>query len=265
MVAASREWETETRVALIDPSDADILEQMRNVSIGAGALFYVAKPLSVRQLVKLEDLKRPCIVLTECLPAHVDLSEVHLSTVGVDNLSGSYEITLLLLTLGHRRLALINGPSAARDAWERDQGFFKALKEQRVSVDPHGVIHETFTLEAGTRGWEQLKQCSPRPTAIVCGNDEIAFGVLEALAKDGIKCPQEISVVGFDDSRWAPRASPPLTTVRQPAAELGRTAVELLATRLRNLSDHDSVKHRVFPVEIVNRQSVAPPPVDSDS
>jgi DNA-binding LacI/PurR family transcriptional regulator len=260
LVAASREWETETRVALIDPNDADILEEMRRVALGAGAVFYMAKPLSVRQLVKLEDLARPIVVMGGSLPAHIDLSEVHVNTVGVNNLMAAYEVTTALLKLGHRRLALINGPAGVRDAWEREQGFTKALKEYHASIDPQAIVHGTFTTEGGVRGWDQLKLCSERPTAIVCGDDEIAFGVLEALAKDKVDCPHEVSVVGFDDSRWAPRVSPALTTVRQPTAEMGRAAVELLATRLQDPSDAATVEHRVFPVEIVNRQSIAPPP-----
>ena len=181
------------------------------------------------------------------------------------NQDGSYNVTQMLLKLGHRRLALINGPSISRDAWEREQGFTKALKEYHVSLDSHAIVHGMFSIEAGVHGWEQLRQCSQRPTAILCGNDEIAFGVLEALAKDKIKCPQEVSVVGFDDSRLSLRVMPPLTTVRQPIAELGRAAVELLAARLRNPSHESRVEHRVLPLEIVNRQSVAPPPSGSDS
>ncbi len=260
VVAASREWETETRVALVDPNDVDILEEMRRVAIGAGAILYMAKPLSVRQLVKLEDLARPIVIMGGSLPAHVELSDVHVSTVGVNNLLASHDVTVRLLELGHRRLALINGPMGVRDAWEREQGFLKALKEYDVSLDPRAVIHGTFTTEGGVQGWEQLKMCSERPTAIVCGDDEIAFGVLDALAKDKIDCPHDVSVVGFDDSRWAPRVSPALTTVRQPTAEMGRAAIELLATHLQNLNDGNQVEHRVFPVEIINRQSVAPPP-----
>jgi len=264
VLAASREWEMEIRVALIDPSNADILEEARHVAIGAGAIFYMAKPLSVRQLIKLEELARPIVVMGGSLPAHIDLSEVRVSTVGVNNLTASYELTIRLLKLGHRRLALINGPADVRDGWEREQGFAKALKEYKVPLDPQAIVHGTFTTEGGVRGWEQLKYCSDRPTAIVCGDDEIAFGVLEALAKDKIDCPREISVVGFDDSRWAPRVSPALTTVRQPTAEMGRAAVELLAACLRNPSGGNTVEHRVFPLEIVSRQSVAPPPPGSD-
>jgi DNA-binding LacI/PurR family transcriptional regulator len=111
-------------------------------------------------------------------------------------------------------------------------------------------------VEAGMQGWQQIGKCTPRPTAVVCGNDEIAVGVLQALAKEKVKCPAEISVVGFDDSRWATRVTPSLTTVRQPMAQLGRTAAELLVDRLQGAGEA-KVEHRLFPVEIIDRQSVA--------
>jgi|SRR5579862_5684335 len=261
VVGASREWETEIRVALIDPNDADVMQQMRHVAIGAGAILYMANPLSVRQLMNLEELSRPIVVMASSVPPQIDLSDVRASTVAVNNLVGAYDITRMLLKLGHRRLALINGPVGSRDPAERQQGFVKAMTESRVPIEHHAIVHVPFAFEGGIRGWEQLKQHAYRPTAVVCGNDEIAVGLLEALAKDRVNCPQDISVVGFDDSRLAPRVFPPLTTVRQPTAEMGRGAVELLATRIRNPEGKADVEHRVFPVEIVNRQSVAPPAI----
>ena len=132
------------------------------------------------------------------------------------------------------------------------------MKESRNVVEPQAIIHAEFTVEAGLQSWQQMSQSLSRPTAVVCGNDEIAVGVLQALAKEKVKCPAEISVVGFDDSRWATRVTPPLTTVRQPMAQLGRTAAELLVNRLQN-AEATEVEHRAFPVEIIDRQSVAPP------
>lgn len=259
VVGASREWETEIRVALIDPTDVDVMQQMGRIAIGAGGILYMANPLSVRQLMNLEDLMRPIVVMASSVPPQINLSEVGVSTVAMDNLMGAYEITRMLLKLGHRRLAMINGPDGLRDPAERQQGFVKAMTEYRVPVDHHGIVHVPFAFEGGVRGWEQLKQHSYRPTAVVCGNDEIAVGLLETLAKDQINCPRDISVVGFDDSRLAPRVYPPLTTVHQPTAEMGRGAVELLATGFRNPNSKATVEHRVFPAEVVNRQSVAPP------
>ena len=263
VVGASREWETEIRVALIDNSDVDVVEQMSRIAIGAGGILYMANPLSIRDLLKIEDLGRPVVVMASSVPPQIDLSDVGVSTVAMDNLMGSYEVTRMLLKLGHRRLAMINGPEGLRDPDERQKGFVKAMAEFDVPIDHHAIVHVPFAFEGGVRGWEQLKQRSCRPTGVVCGNDEIAVGLLEVLAKDHINCPREISIVGFDDSRLAPRVYPPLTTVRQPTREMGSGAMELLAARIRNPGSKAKAEHRIFPAEVVNRQSVAPPLVQA--
>jgi DNA-binding LacI/PurR family transcriptional regulator len=258
VISASRDWGTETRVALIDRKEADIVEQMQRVAMGAGGLLYMAMPLDAGELVKLESFGRTVVVMNGSLPPGLDLSTIRVNTVGSDNFTGAYEITRELLRLGHRRIGLINGPATARSACEREQGFLKAMKEHRGVIDSQAMIRGGFTEDTGMQGWQQVKQCSARPTALVCGNDEIAFGVLEALAKEKVDCPGQISVVGFDDSRWAVRVTPKLTTARQPMAQLGRAATELLVRRLQGAAETE-VDHLVFPVEIVNRQSTAPP------
>jgi LacI family transcriptional regulator len=258
VVSASRDLETETRVALIDRNATDILDQMQRVAIGAGGLLYMAATLGTEELSRLQNLGRPVVVMSGSLPPHVDLSAINTNTVGVDNVTGAYEITSVLLRLGHRRIGLVNGPATARDACERETGFLKAMKEHGLACDARAIIHTEFTHEAGAKAWPQIRQVKPRPTALVCGDDEIAFGVLEALAKDKVDCPGEISVVGFDDSRWAARVRPALTTARQPMEQLGRAATELLVRRLQ-ATDEIEVEHLVFPMEIIQRQSVAPP------
>ena len=263
VVGASREWETEIRVALIDNSDVDVVDQMSRIAIGAGGILYMANPLSIRDLLKIEDLGRPVVVMASSVPPQIDLSEIGLSTVAMDNQMGAYEVTRMLLKLGHRRLAIINGPDGLRDPAERQRGFVKAMAEFCVPVDHHAIVHVPFAFEGGARGWDELKQRSYRPTGVICGNDEIAVGLLEALARDRVNCPREISVVGFDDSRLAPRVYPPLTTVRQPTMEMGCGAIELLAARIRNPDAKAKAEHRVFPAEVVNRQSVAPPLVQA--
>jgi DNA-binding LacI/PurR family transcriptional regulator len=218
----------------------------------------MAMPLGERELSKLETSGRPVVVLGGSLPPQINLSNIHINTVGVDNFAGAYEITSLLLKLGHRQIGLINGPTAARDACEREKGFLKAMKEHEGMLDPRSIIRTEFSAEDGARSWPQISQCVPRPTALVCGNDEIAFGVLDALAREKVDCPGQISVVGFDDSRWAARVTPALTTVRQPMAQLGRAAADMLVRRLQD-SVANEAEHLVLPLEIINRQSVAPP------
>jgi LacI family transcriptional regulator len=260
VISASRDLGTETRVALIGDKelDGDIADHMQRVAIGAGGLFYTARPLDAEELAKVEALGRPIVVIGGCLPPGVDLSSIHVDTVGADNVTGSYEVTKDLLRLGHRRIGFINGPATSRDACEREEGFLKAMKEHDGIVDPRATMRGEFSANTGRLGWQQIKRCAPLPTAVICGNDGIAFGVLESLAQDKVNCPGQISVVGFDDSPAAVHLIPKLTTVRQPIAQLGRAATELLLRRLQS-QDKPAVEHLVFPMEVIHRQSTAPP------
>ncbi len=248
----------EVRVSLLESNDEDILKQLRHAAMGAGSIVLIGKLLSVRQLVKLEEETRPMLVMDACLPPNMNLEEVGVSTVGTDNRKCFHDLTVELLKLGHRRMALINGPDNQHDAYERKQGFIQALTEYRLPIDHHAIIHEPFTTEGGALGWEALKQRSIRPTAILCGSDDIAFGVLEKLADEKIACPEEISVTGYDDSRLAARISPSLTTVRQPVFEMGRTVMEMLSERALKSPAELVTEHRILPGQIVWRKSVAP-------
>jgi DNA-binding LacI/PurR family transcriptional regulator len=263
MVTAARDLEMEARVSLLNQDDDDILRQVRHAAIGAGSIVLIGKYLTLRQAMKLEELERPTIVLNACLPPNLAVEDFGLSTVGTNNQESYRELTSEILKAGHRRLALINGPIHQRDAWERQQGFINALTENRVPIDHSAILNGSFTAEGGANGWDKLKQHPVRPTAIMCGSDEIAFGVLDKLAQEKIACPAEISVVGYDDSRLAARITPALTTVRQPTIEIGRAAVEMLSGWAKNSSFEVAVEHRVLPGTIVRRNSVAPPPPDS--
>lgn len=259
IVTMARDLEMEVRVALLDADSDDILDQVNQAAIGAGSIVLVGRVLSPRQVVRLEDVGRPIVIMDACLPPNMDLAGVGISTVGTDNRKCFYDMTLELLKLGHRRVALINGPEHMHDAYERKQGYIQALTEYRIPIDHHAIVHVPFTTEGGALGWDTLKQRSVRPTAVMCGADDIAFGVLEKLADEKVACPEEVSVVGYDDSRLAARISPSLTTVRQPIIEMGRTVVEMLSERTRQAPADVVVEHRVLPGQVVWRKSVAPP------
>jgi DNA-binding LacI/PurR family transcriptional regulator len=263
LVTAARDLKMEARISLLDQEDDDILGQVRHAAIGAGSIVLIGKYLSLRQALKLEELARPMIVLNACLPPNMTIEEFGVSTVGTNNQESFYELTSELVKLGHRHIALINGPIHQRDAWERQQGFMRALTENRVPIDHSAILNEPFTAEGGALGWDKLKRQSFHPTAVMCGNDDIAFGILERFAQENIVCPKDISVVGFDDSRLAARITPALTTVRQPIIEIGRAAVEMLSAQVQNPSVEAVIEHRVLPGKIVQRNSVAPPPPDS--
>ncbi len=181
--------------------------------------------------------------------------------VQVDNLRGAYEATRHLIGLGHRQIALVNGPLRFEPMRQREEGFMKALREAGLALDP-SLRHEVpnFRREEGFDAGNQLLQTRPRPTAVFCAaGDVCATGVMLAFKKNGVSVPSEVSVVGFDDQPFAELVEPALTTVRQPMARMGAEAFTLLREALKDPKAHQP-QTKVFPSELVIRSSTAPAP-----
>ena len=141
---------------------------------------------------------------------------------------GAAEAADYLLTLGHRDIALITGPSAYRSAVERTAGFVEALASRGVSVPKARIIEAGYTFESGVAAAEKLLAGKKRPTAIFCGNDEMAAGVYKVAMRTGLSIPRDLSVIGFDDSPLASRLWPSLTSVRRHTRDTGRIAATML-------------------------------------
>ena len=161
-----------------------------------------------------------------------ELPDPQVATVGATNWAGGFTAAQHLLQLGHRRIAVIGGPVSMQCSRARISGYSAALASAGVEVDPALVRHGNFHHIGGYQAARQLFELCEPPTAIFAGSDEQAFGVAEAARATGRRIPDDLSVVGFDDlpmSRWF---SPPLTTVRQPLAEMGRIAAEMLVAMI---------------------------------
>jgi len=154
-------------------------------------------------------------------------------TVTVDNAEGAYQAARYLLELGHRRIATIAGQLHVTSGVERLKGFKRALREAGVSIAQEYIQEGRFDRLSGYEKGLMLLQFSPRPTAIVAANDLVALGVLAALREMGLRCPEDVSLVGFDDQEIASFTNPALTTVAQPAYQMGARAAALLFERLR--------------------------------
>lgn len=154
-------------------------------------------------------------------------------TVTVDNEEGAHQAVRYLLELGHRRVAMITGQLHVTSAVERLKGFKRALREVGSSVAPEYVQEGRFDRLSGYEKGLMLLQFSPRPTAIFAANDLVALGVLAAMRELGLRCPEDVSLVGFDDQEIASFTNPALTTVAQPAYQMGARAAGLLFERLR--------------------------------
>jgi LacI family transcriptional regulator len=148
--------------------------------------------------------------------------------------SGATQATRHLLELGHRRIAVIGGPQGWIATQERLRGYHAALAGAGVLPDPSLVRYADFRIEGGREAADRLLDRPDPPSAIFAFNDGMAVGALRAAAARGLRVPADLSVIGFDDTIEAAVAVPALTTVRQPFAELGRTAVSLLLRQIEH-------------------------------
>jgi LacI family transcriptional regulator len=159
--------------------------------------------------------------------ASIPLDEPGRMLVTHDRQAGA-EVAHYLESLGHRRIGLITGPRRYRSSIERGEGFVDALAKRGIPVPPEHVYEGGYTFESGVAGAEQLLSRPERPTAIFACNDEMAAGVYKAAQRMGISIPNELSVVGYDDSPLASQLWPAMSTVRLPVRDVGRQAAGLL-------------------------------------
>jgi LacI family xylobiose transport system transcriptional regulator len=179
-------------------------------------------------------------------------------SVVATNWSGGIDAARHLLDLGHRRIAVITGPTERLAAKARLEGVRTALEAAGQALDARLLRRGlSFSVEDGLNHGRELLRLADRPTAIVCGNDLQAFGVYEAARHLGLRIPDELSVVGFDDIAYARWCGPPLTTVRQPFAEMGAKATSLVLA-LAAGQPHPHTRAEVETTLIV-RDSTAPP------
>lgn len=179
------------------------------------------------------------------------------STVTCDNAEGGFLAGRHLAGLGHRRIAHLTGPRDHGNLRERTRGFLRALHGFQ-GVTPM-VLHGRHTFAGGYAMMQEALRKDEGVTAVFAGNDVIAFGALRAVLDAGRTVPADLSIVGFDDVELASVLHPPLTTIHQPAHEIGCAAVELLLSAGAS-SEVRLPEHRVLAVHLIERQSCAPAP-----
>ena len=177
--------------------------------------------------------------------------------VYLDNVAGGDLATRHLLAAGHRRVAHIAGLSTIQDARDRLAGYRRALADHGIGYDPSLVVDGGFVEEGGQRAMQALLANGRAFTAVFAANDQSAAGAMRALRDAGLRVPDDVSVVGFDDTLLAHYLVPSLTTVRQPLQEMGQAAAMLALARL-GIAAREEVTLRFEPV-LVERESVAAP------
>jgi len=178
-------------------------------------------------------------------------------SITVANEQGAHAVTRHLIQLGHERIAIITGPLHLTSSEQRLKGYRRAMATARRKVPPEYLQESLFDLESGRQKALLLLRLLPHPTAIFAADDMIAMGVLQAIRHLGLRCPEDVSVVGFDDLEFSSLLHPPLSSVYQPGYQLGATAARLLLDRVNG--DTGPAKHIVLETELRIRESVAPP------
>jgi LacI family transcriptional regulator len=181
-------------------------------------------------------------------------------SVAVDDVLGGDLAVSHLLEGDHERIAYVSGPPVTRQVADRYEGAQRALRRVGQAPDSMEIIEaDALNVAAGQRAGAAIaaRPASSRPSAVFCANDLIALGVLQEMTRNRIRVPEDISIVGYDDIDFAAAAAVPLTSVRQPRAQLGHTAARLL---LEEAADDGTHQHRqvIFEPELVVRQSTQP-------
>ncbi len=173
----------------------------------------------------------------------------------VDNFQGGYDATRYLISLGHRRIACITGPSRLTPSADRVNGYKKALNEVAIAEIPGYIVAGDFQFQGGENGVEQLLSLDPRPTAIFACNDMMALGAMRGLRKANLAIPRDISVIGFDDIALTSVVSPALSSVAQPIQRISELAFDLLIHRIQKKDTEFEDKRIVLPTQLVIRDS----------
>ena len=187
-----------------------------------------------------------------------ELPRVATDTVKVDSVLGGRLATDHLLSLGHRRIAIIHGPVVRSTGAERLQGYLSALREAGVRPDPALIREGNFKADSGRVLAHHLLELSPPPTALFCTNNLMTVGALQTLGERGVRIPQDLSLVGYDDMEWWTLTHPPLTTVGQPVYELGREAMRLVLAQIQTPGRRRPQRVILKP-ELILRDSCGPP------
>jgi DNA-binding LacI/PurR family transcriptional regulator len=196
-----------------------------------------------------------------CISIGSQADQRPVNTVDVDDFAGAYQIAAYLIALGHREFGIVGFPThQLTSAPRRLAGYRAAFEDAQLDFKRVPVVNGVFSIQSGYEEAGHLLTMT-RPTAILCMNDRMAMGVIQRLQAEGLDVPRDVTVVGFDDIPGAAYFAPPLTTVRQPAHQLGESAIRMLFQWI-DRKDRQSPPRfdpLIYPLEVVIRESAVAP------
>ena len=186
-----------------------------------------------------------------------------ISAVGIDNYRGGYLATEHLISLGHKRICMVAGNFSMTDrSFHRWHGYKKCLRDNGIPYDKELLVQTDYSLSGGRDSIKKLLSLASPPTAVFCSNDYIAIGAIKGAREMGLSLPKDLSIVGFDDMQTASYMVPALTTIRQPAKEMGQRAAKLL---LQMIEKESKPVQDMMESTLIVRESTAMVPGSNDS
>ncbi|HEY7123485.1 MAG TPA: LacI family DNA-binding transcriptional regulator [Ktedonobacterales bacterium] len=232
-----------------------IIKRVMATQLTAGILAVFPGRISA-QLTRLYQQGLPVVVID-------DQFDQTIPWVHADNVTGAYLAVQHLIQLGHRRIAHIQGPPEYLASHDRYNGYRRALQEVGITPDPELVLTGDFLPPSGRACAEQLFVLPPekRPTAIFAATDQMAYGVLSAAEEHGLSVPGDVALVGFDDDTPSAHVRPPLTTIRQPSFEMGKSGIELVLSLVAASDEPAAQQHSLFKSTKDGSTPVQPHPI----
>ena len=219
------------------------------ISRNCDALILHLESVTDDYLLEQKDCATPFVVVNR------NVQGLEENCISLNNEQGGYEATRLLLDLGHRDIAYISGPATWGDSSARRAGHKRALAEFDGNFDEQLIIEGDYLVLGGNKAMKQLFERGKQFSAVVCANDEMVVGAMDVIRERGLSIPDDISVVGYDNVRWAPFLSPKLTTVNNPIRDMGHMAARWV---LKNVYNQDQLEiQTIFEPEMVVRESAA--------
>ena len=207
-----------------------------------------------------EEAQNIRVVLEQEIPVVLmdrEIEDYFASVVMIDNEKAAYDATTYCLELGHKRIGFIAAPLKVRIFAKRLEGYRKALQKYGIEFDESLVVEDNMTIKSGSLAGKELLARKDPPTAIFGSNDLMAIGAIKEIQGSGLKVPENISIIGFDDILTASLVTPSLTTIAQPKYEMGVEAMNLL---IRMIEKKGASKSKiVLDTQLVVRESTAPP------
>ncbi|MGB0373111.1 MAG: LacI family DNA-binding transcriptional regulator [Opitutales bacterium] len=224
----------EVRITTMKQGAEDFVTELRRIALGCSGLIYAGLPLTKEQIAELAGYHSPIVLLRSVLPPDFKVDDAPCHVLGVDNYNGAVDAVKYATQLGHKDIGFVLGPSESRDFAERERGYRDAVSQAGLELSEEMFFKGSYDQDSGRAAFQYFRAKKLNPSVLVCSSDNSAFGALYAAKDAGLKCPEDLSIIGFDDGPWAVSSSPKLTTIKQPIGILAERAVNVLIQSILN-------------------------------